>query len=133
MKTTLLSFFFFLCTTSYSQTTDILYLPKDKTAVASLRYGFSPIGIYAGGYITKNFPVPFTYTTPLSVLNRVGISITGSQNKWGIMIGTKLENYVDKLEAKPDIWINFYPLKTLFRTPNGFDFIFSLNYQSDLS
>jgi hypothetical protein len=133
MKTILLSFLFLVSIKTYSQTTDIIYVPTEKTAVVSLKYNFSPIGIYAGGYVTKDFPIPFTYTTPMSIINRVGLTITGSQNKWGVMAGVKVNNYQNKVELKPDMWINFYPLRTLLNTPNGFDFIFSLNYQHKLS
>jgi hypothetical protein len=133
MKTILLTFFFFVCLSSHSQTTDIIYLPKEKSLITSLRYGFTPIGFYAGGYLTKDFPFPFTYTTPLSIINRVGITLTGSQNRWGVMLGTKIENYKSKREFKPDIWINFYPLRTIFNTPNGLDFVFSVNYQTKVT
>lgn len=133
MKTTLLVFFFFFYLKSYSQTTEIIYLPREKTAVATLRYGFRPIGVYAGGFITKRFPEPFIYRTPVSFINRVGLTVNGNGNKWGIMMGAKIDSYEDKIEVKPDMWINFYPLRTIFNTPNGFDFVLSLNYQNNLT
>ena len=133
MKTTFISFLLLISFGVKSQITDIIYIPEEKSFVTSLKYNFSPIGLYAGGYVTKNFPSPYSYTVPMSIFNRVGINLQGSKNRWAIMIGAKFENYEDKIDVRPDYWFKFYPLKTLLNTPNGLDFVFALNYDVDIS
>ena len=41
------------------------------------------------------FPQPFIYTTPISIINRVGISLTN--HKISVMGGAFIKNYVDSL------------------------------------
>lgn len=133
MKTT----FFTLCLLfsffGKAQTTDVIYIPSENTAIASLKYNFTPVGLYLGGYITTNFPAPYIYTTPSSFLNRAGISFVGDESRYGIMVGAFLERYVNRVNAKPDIWFKFYPLRTIFKTPKGFDLVLAANYQTKVS
>lgn len=133
MKTTLLIIFSCFTLKTYSQITDLIYLPQEKSVIGTLKYTFSPIGFYAGGYVTKYFPRPFTYTTPLSLVNRAGLNLVGNKNKWGVMVGGKINTYDDKVVVKPEYWFKVYPLRILTNTPNGFDFVFILNYEEKMN
>lgn len=133
MKTTFIVLILFFSTNLMSQTTDFIYLPSENTGVASIKHNGSPFGLYLGGYVTTSFPAPYIYTTPASFLNRVGISIVGDKQRYGIMIGGFIERFVDRIDAKPDVWFIVHPLKTIFNTPNGFDFVFAINYQTKVN
>ena len=128
MKTTILILFTSFCLSSYSQTSDILWVPDQKSIVASMRPHHSPLGLYVGGYYTKKFPSPYIYTTPISIINRAGINFVGPKQQWGIMGGVYLENTEDYKNLKPDLWIKFYPLKMITGATTGFDFSIGLNY-----
>lgn len=133
MKTIFLTLILLFSLSVKSQITDIIYIPQEKSFVTSLKYNYTPIGLYAGGYITKEFPSPYYYTVPLSIFNRFGINLQGSKNRWAIMIGGKINNYSDKVIVRPDYWFKFYPLKTILNNPNGLDFVFAMNYDDNFS
>lgn len=126
MKTILLSILLVFTTNIFSQSTDILYIPDQKSLIATYR-GYSPLGFYVGGYMKTTFPQPYIYTTPLTIINRVGININNG-NTISLMGGFFIESYVDSLSVKPDIWIKINPLRTLLKTSNGYDFSIGLNY-----
>jgi hypothetical protein len=128
MKTTILILFTLFCLSSYSQTSDILWVPDQKSLVASMRPYHSPIGLYVGGYYTTNFPPPYLYRTTISIINRMGVNIVGSKQKWGIMGGVYIEDTEDYKSLKPDVWLKIYPLKILTNTSKGFDFVVAVNY-----
>lgn len=128
MKTTILSFLLFFGFESYGQVADVMWIPSQKSLVASQRPHFSPIGFYAGGYYTTKFPSPYLYTTPLSIFNRVGINYVGPKQKWGFMGGVYFENKKDLQEYKPDIWIKIYPLRIITGANNGLDLTIGVNY-----
>ncbi len=44
------------------------------------------------------------------------------------MGGTRIENFVDSISFKPDLWLKIYPLRTLLKTSKGPDFVIALNY-----
>lgn len=133
MKTIFVTLILLFSLSVKSQITDIIYIPQEKSFVTSLKYNYTPIGLYAGGYITKEFPSPYYYTVPLSIFNRFGINLQGSKNRWAIMIGGKINNYSDKVIVRPDYWFKFYPLKTILNNPNGLDFVFAMNYDDNFS
>lgn len=133
MKTIFVTLILLFSLSVKSQITDIIYIPQEKSFVTSLKYNYTPIGLYAGGYITKQFPSPYYYTVPLSIFNRFGVNLQGSQNRWSIMVGTKINNYSDKVIVRPDYWFKFYPLKTILNNPNGLDFVFAMNYDDNFS
>ena len=110
-----------------AQTTDILYIPSQKSLVLTYNSNYSPLGFYTGGYFRTSFPSPYTYTTPMSIFNRVGITYN-FQNKYSIMGGGFFETYSDKLSIQPDIWVKVNPLRILLKTEKGFDFSLGLNY-----
>ena len=128
MKTTLLSIFWFFCLSTYGQTSDILYVPDQKSLVLSYNNNHNPIGFYIGGYFRTSFPQPYIYTTPISFINRAGVNLVIFNNSISVMGGGFFESYIDSLSIQPDIWIRFNPLRTFLKTPKGFDFSVGVNY-----
>lgn len=127
MKTIYISIFLlFVVTTVKSQSSDLMYVPDQKSLVVSYNSTYTPIGFYLGGYFTTSLPQPYIYTTPLSIINRVGLSFSTGQIS--VMGGAYVKSYVDSLVLKPDIWVKIYPLKILTKTKRGFDFTFGINY-----
>jgi hypothetical protein len=126
MKTITISIFFlFMVTTLKSQTSDLMYVPDQKGLVVTYNSNYSPIGFYVGGYYTSHFPQPYIYTTPLSIMNRIGISFSNGQV--GLMVGAQVKSYVDSLALGPDIWFKVYPLRLLTKTKRGPDFTVGIN------
>jgi hypothetical protein len=127
MKTIIISIFLlFVGVSVKGQTTDIMYVPTQKSLVATYNSNYTPIGFYVGGYFTSTFPQPFVYTTPLSILNRVGLSFSNGQV--GLMTGMFVKSYVDSLSINPDFWLKVHPLRIITKTKTGFDFTVGLNY-----
>jgi len=126
MKTTIISIFLVLSMNCFSQTTDLLYIPKQKSLILTYS-NYSPIGFYIGGYFITNFPQPYIYTTPISIINRAGINLNFN-NKVSLMGGFFIESYSDSLSLKPDVWIKINPLRTILKTDRGFDFSLGVNY-----
>jgi hypothetical protein len=115
MKTIIISIFLLSIGLSVkSQTTDLMYVPDQKSLVVTYNSNYSPIGFYVGGYFTSTFPQPYIYTTPLSIMNRIGISFSNGQV--GLMVGVQVKSYVDSLALDPDIWFKVYPLRLLTKT-----------------
>jgi hypothetical protein len=126
MKTIIISIFLLFTGLSVkSQTTDLMYVPDQKSLVVTYNSNYSPIGFYVGGYYTSYFPQPYIYTTPLSIMNRIGLSFSNGQV--GVMLGANLKSYVDSLSMSPDIWFKVYPLRLLTKTKRGFDFTVGIN------
>jgi len=126
MKTSIIIILLFICLFGKSQTSDVMYVPDQKTLVVTYNSNYSPIGFYLGGYYMTTFPQPFIYTTPASIINRVGISMT--TGKFSIMGGAFVKNYVDSLYLTPDVWVKIYPLRIITNTIRGFDFTLGINY-----
>ena len=126
MKTIFISIFILLAVKCFSQICDILYVPNQKSLVATYK-GRTPLGFYMGGYFRSSFPQPYIYTTPITFINRLGVNFN-YQNKVSLMGGFFVENFVDSLSLKPDIWIKVNPLRTLLKTDKGFDFSVGVNY-----
>jgi hypothetical protein len=102
-----------------------MYVPDQKSLVVTYNSNYSPIGFYVGGYFTSTFPQPYIYTTPLSIMNRIGISFSNGQV--GLMVGVQVKSYVDSLSLDPDIWFKVYPLRLLTKTKRGPDFTVGIN------
>lgn len=128
MKTIILSFLLFLGFKGYGQVADVMWVPSQKSLVASQRPYHSPLGVYVGGYYTTNFPSPYIYTTPLSIFNRVGINYVGPKQKWGFMGGVYFENKKELKEYKPDFWLKIYPLRIITGANTGLDLTVGINY-----
>ena len=124
--TTILIFFLFMVTSIKSQTTDLMYVPDQKSLVVTYNSNYSPIGFYIGGYYTSYFPQPYIYTTPLSIMNRIGVSFSNGQV--GLMVGAQVKSYVDSLALGPDIWFKVHPLRLLTKTKRGPDLTVGINY-----
>jgi hypothetical protein len=130
MKTTLLLFLLFISFVAKSQTSDIMYVPDEKSLVVTYNNNYNGFGYYIGAYVTTTFPQPYIYTTPQSRMNRVGISLTNHQ--FSIMGGVFCETYVDGINFKPDIWIKAYPLRILTNTKRGPDFTVGINFMQGI-
>ena len=131
MKTTITTILLFICLIGKSQTSDIMYVPDQKTLVVTYNSNYSPIGFYLGGYYMTTFPQPFIYTTPISIINRVGISFSNGQV--GVMVGAQIKSYVDSLDLGPDIWFKVYPIRLLTKTKRGPDITIGINCGNKIS
>ena len=131
MKTIITSIFLLFCFSLKSQTSDILYIPSQKSLLVTYNNYHSPLGFYAGGYYRTTFPQPYIYTTPVSFINRIGINVNVYKNSIGVMGGTYVQTFRDSLSFKPDIWIKVNPLRFLLKTNRGFDFSIGLNYMEE--
>ena len=131
MKTTITTILLFICLFGKSQTSDIMYVPDQKTLVETYNSNYSPIGFYLGGYYMTTFPQPFIYTTPSSIINRVGISFSNGQV--GVMVGVQVKSYVDSLDLGPDIWFKVYPIRLLTKTKRGPDITIGINCGNKIS
>ena len=125
MKTILTLFLLFISFIVKSQTSDIMYVPDEKSLVVTYNNNYNGFGYYIGAYVTTTFPQPYIYTTPQSRINRVGISLTNHQ--FSIMGGVFGETYVDGVDFKPDVWVKAYPLRILTNTKRGPDFTVGIN------
>jgi len=129
MKTILISILLIFSSQIFCQSTDILYVPSQKSLIATYK-GYSPLGFYVGGYFKTTFPQPYIYTTPLTIINRVGVNLN-ADNKLSLMGGFFIESFVDSLSVKPDIWVKVNPLRCILKTERGFDFSVAINYMKD--
>jgi hypothetical protein len=126
MKTTITSILILFVLNLNAQTADVMYVPNQKSLVATYNSNFSPLGYYIGGYFRTTLPQPYIYTTPASFINRIGVSITNY--KVSIMGGAFIESFVDKIELEPDVWVKIYPLRIITNTKRGPDFTLGVNY-----
>jgi len=130
MKTTLALFLLFISFVGKSQTSDIMYIPKEKSLVVTYNNNYNGFGYYIGAYVTTTFPQPYIYTTPQSRMNRIGLSF--SNRKVSVMGGVFGETYVDGVDFKPDVWIKAYPLRILTNTKRGPDFTVGINFMQGI-
>lgn len=126
MKTTLITILLLFTFKSYSQTSDVMWVPDQKTLVATYNSELTGIGFYMGGYLLTSFPTPYIYTTPVSRFNRVGLSFTNHQV--GLMVGGFMGAFQDSISVKPDIWLKIHPVRILTKTKRGLDFTIGVNY-----
>ena len=130
MKTTITTILLFICLFGKSQTSDIMYVTGQQTLVVTYNSNYSPIGFYVGGYLMTTFPQPFIYTTPVSIINRLGMSITN--HKVSVMGGAFIKNYINNLSLTPDVWVKIYPLRIITNTTKGVDFTLGVNYMDGI-
>ena len=126
MKTTLTTLFLFISILVKSQTSDVMYIPDQKTLVVSYNNYHNGLGFYMGGYLISTFPAPYIYTTPMSRVNRIGLSLTN--NKIALMGGIFPESYRDSITIQPDVWLKIHPLRILLKTDKGADLSLGINY-----
>lgn len=125
-KIIILTSIILLSITSRAQQCDVLYVPNQNSLVGS--YNFKQIGVYVGGYYVTTFPQPYVYTTPLSIMNRVGLTYVNKSNTFSIMGGAYLENYYDHVDMTPDIWVKIYPIRMISKDKTSIDFAVGVNY-----
>ena len=111
-----------------AQQTDILYIPSQESLVWS--YNYKQVGVYIGGYYVTSFPQPYIYTTPLSIINRVGLTYLNKKNTFSVMGGAYLESYFYHVDMTPDIWVKFYPIRMCTKDKTDYDFALGLNYMN---
>jgi hypothetical protein len=126
MKTLLTTILLLLSLTVKSQQVDALYIPSQKSLVAS--YNYKQIGCYIGGYYVTTFPHPYIYTTPLTIVNRAGLTYVNKNNTFSIMGGAYIKSYFDEVELTPDIWVKVYPIRMITKDKTSLDFALGVNY-----
>jgi hypothetical protein len=126
MRTLITTILLFFSVIVKGQQTDILYVEDQKSLVIS--YNYKQLGLYFGGYYTTSFPQPYTYTTPYTILNRVGLSYVNKKNTIFVMGGAFIKNYQFEPELVPDLWFGIHPIRMLTRNKKGLDFSFAINY-----
>lgn len=126
MKTLLTTILLLLSLTVKAQQVDALYIPSQKSLVAS--YNYKQIGCYIGGYYVTTFPHPYIYTTPLTIVNRVGLTYVNKNNTFSIMGGAYIKSYFDEVELTPDIWVKVYPIRMITKDKTSLDFALGVNY-----
>jgi hypothetical protein len=126
MKTLLTTILLFLSVIVKAQQVDALYIPSQKSLVAS--YNYKQIGCYIGGYYVTTFPHPYIYTTPLTIVNRAGLTYVNKNNTFSIMGGAYIKSYFDEVELTPDIWVKVYPIRMITKDKTSLDFALGINY-----
>jgi hypothetical protein len=126
MKTLLTTILLLLSLTVKAQQVDALYIPSQKSLVAS--YNYKQIGCYIGGYYVTTFPHPYIYTTPLTIVNRAGLTYVNKNNTFSIMGGAYIKSYFDEVELTPDIWVKVYPIRMITKDKTSLDFALGVNY-----
>ena len=126
MKILLTTILLLLSLTVKAQQVDALYIPSQKSLVAS--YNYKQIGCYIGGYYVTTFPHPYIYTTPLTIVNRAGLTYVNKNNTFSIMGGAYIESYFDEVELTPDIWVKVYPIRMITKDKTSLDFALGVNY-----
>jgi len=126
MKTLLTTILLLLSLTVKAQQVDALYIPSQKSLVAS--YNYKQIGCYIGGYYVTTFPHPYIYTTPLTIVNRAGLTYVNKNNTFSIMGGAYIKSYFDEVELTPDIWVKVYPIRMITKDKTSLDFALGINY-----
>jgi hypothetical protein len=132
MKTIVTTLLLLISSVIYGQTSDVMYVPNDRSIVVTYNNNYNGLGFYVGGYITTSFPQPYMYTTPQSRFNRVGVSLSFN-NKISVMGGTYLENFLNEINFQPDVWVKIYPLRILLDVERGPDFTLGVNYMNGIN
>jgi hypothetical protein len=109
-----------------AQQTDIMYVPDQKSLVTS--YNYKQVGLYFGGYFTTTLPQPYIYTTPYTIVNRIGLTYVNKKNTIYVMGGGFIESYFSGPELVPDVWVGIHPIRMLTNNKKGLDFSFAINY-----
>ena len=126
MKKSITIILLFVSVIVRAQQSDILYVPSQKSLVAS--YNYKQIGCYIGGYYVTTFPHPYIYTTPLTIVNRAGLTYVNKNNTFSIMGGAYIKSYFDEVELTPDIWVKVYPIRMITKDKTSLDFALGVNY-----
>jgi len=128
MKRLTIIVFLLLTLSVKAQQCDILYVPSQHSLVGS--YNFKQVGLYVGGYYVTTLPQPYIYTTPISIMNRAGLTYVNKNNTYSIMCGAFLQTYFDHIDMTPDVWIKFYPIRMITKDKKSLDFSLGVNYSN---
>ena len=128
MKKLTIVLFLFLTLSAKAQQCDILYVPSQHSLVGS--YNFKQVGLYVGGYYVTTLPQPYIYTTPISIMNRAGLTYVNKNNTYSIMCGAFLQTYFDHIDMTPDVWVKFYPIRMITKDKKSLDFSLGVNYSN---
>ena len=126
-KLTIITFLLFTLSAK-AQQTDILDIPDQHSLVGS--YNFRQVGVYVGGYYISTLPQPYIYTTPMSIMNRVGLTYVNKDNTYSIMGGAFLQSYYDQVDMIPDVWVKIYPIRMITKDKKSIDFSLGINYSN---
>lgn len=131
MKTFSLLFFIIFTISLSSQTTDLLYIPNDNSLLVTY-HNRSNLGLYSGGYFVTSIPYPYIYTTPLSIINRLGITISNPNHSISLMGGFfyGVKNYTPIY--RPDIWIKINPIRLFLKGKTITDCSIGINYMDGI-
>ena len=130
MKTTLTLLLLFISFIGKSQTSDIMYVPEEKSLVVTYNNNYNGFGYYIGAYVTTTFPQSYIYTTPQSRMNRIGLSL--SNRKFSVMGGVFAETYADRIDFKPEVWVKAYPLRILTNLKHIPDATIGVNFMQGI-
>ena len=86
--------------------------------------------MYVGGYYITTLPQPYIYTTPMSIMNRIGLTYVNKDNTYSIMCGAFLQSYFDHVDMTPDVWVKFYPIRMITKDKKSLDFSLGVNYSN---
>ena len=75
-------------------------------------------------------PQPYIYTTPISIMNRVGLTYVNKNNTYSIMGGAFLQSYYDHVDMIPDVWVKIYPIRMITKDKKSIDFSLGVNYSN---
>lgn len=131
MKTIVTSIFLIISIFAKGQSSDIIYVPNQKSLVVSYTLNYSHVGMYVGGYVRTTFPAPYIYTTPMSMINRIGVNFGGG--KYNIMLGGYVESFGASVSIQPDVWLKIYPLRIITNTKEGADIVLAVNYMREFN
>ncbi len=130
MKTIFFIIFILTFQISYSQTSDLLYVPEDKSLIVTYNNN-SGVGFYVGGSFITYFSQQFVYTRPVAIINRLGLNLT-YKNKTSVLLGASINKNFDLLDLQPEMWLKINPLRIILKTPKGFDLSFAVGYSQDI-
>ena len=129
MKTTLTLFLLFISLVGKSQTSDLMFMPEERSLVATYNNNYNGFGFYVGAFVSTTYS-QYTYTTPQSRMNRIGLSL--SNRKVSIMAGVYGEARRDDIHFKPDVWVKIHPLRMLTNLKNIPDATIGINYVKEI-
>ena len=131
MKTIIISIFLLFSISLYGQTCDAFYVPTDKTLLVTYQ-NLSPFGFYFGGLVKTTSSQTFIYSTPTSIINRIGFTLN-YRNKVSLMAGVNSKKLTYNTQLLPDFWVRFNPLRTILKVQKGPDFSFAVGYSEKVN
>lgn len=113
------------------QQTDVMYSPKDNSIIGT--YNFRQVGMYVGAYYITTNPQPFMYTTPLTIMNRIGMTYVNKENTYSIMVGGFFNKKTIETDVIPDFWLKIFPLRTITKNSKLLDITLGVNYSNNIN